>query len=868
MVTMVAHKLAVAATAQPTSTTAAAATPPSTQANPSSYVSHAEGGKYSTWNTAWKLPTAGQGIITFDIQGAVPGQTAALSVGQGVEANMAMSSEQPVSAFDNNLQLYELVFAGWANHISAIGRYTQQYNQSAPYYSQIANTVDYQADTKVASHCILTVNSATKTIGFNVNGYEKIACYDPNFLSNVQYWAGSSNKLQVTYSNINIYPLASAGSISTRGPLLNYRSIVSINYQNQQGGGDMQLCWAAAVAGAATTTAAPAAQIAVGPTGGAGTTNGSEFIMLVNPSNFWDNSPIAYGAPVMIISFYVVPGTATTTATGPSTTGVTVYPKIWTANTSNTTAASFPIQTVDQTDASVGSANTVFTINSIHGFTGTAHQGDAVFVTANAALSASTVTNKPRIVWNYSTAATASGQLFAGDATTPTSRELSNGVAMISEEAVTTANQTAFNAIMQSSLFNLPVNVSSDYVEETGVATAIAVGSIMQSNNVPRLVVSALNSSTPNVIYTYDANSLGATPWGMLDAVDDKGNEIAFITNIAVACDGSEYIVDNTGNVYRFNWDKNNFTKISAGTANTGLAITKVAVGSSSSLWAIDSKKNAYQYNFTTQAWEIRVGSDSQGDVLDISVAIDGTVAIVNARNTISTYAGSNQWQTLGGTHVKNVAAVSADLIYFTQLSGLSSIQLWQYSKGTASAVADAKGNPITGFVTIAATSGAFFGLDTKGDIYNKGSSAVKVVQAAATAAKSTTTAKGGTTAATSAATAAQPKITAQVVAPTTTTRYQAKVNGTLPATKTPAQILAEQVASQNAQKTVVAKKQTKAAPVQTSPYTAPAAGGVIAHATAASVLVKAPTAAPKPAAPAAKAPAAGISPAAALAGH
>ncbi|KAF9262027.1 hypothetical protein L218DRAFT_988522 [Marasmius fiardii PR-910] len=169
-----------------------------------------------------------------------------------------------------------------------------------------------------------------------------------------------------------------------------------------------------------------------------------------------------------------------------------------------------------------------------------------------------------------------------------------------------------------------------------GSFTRISAGSVTN-------VWGVSSAASGNIFrYTGDDDSVPG-PWVEIPgALTDVG--ILPLTDIGAAADGTVWGVNSIGEVFRYTWDSNHWTKI---TGN----LKRISVGSRTIVWGVNSDNNVFRYTGNdSNPWEQIPGPTTSGGLSDIGVGADGTVWGVNSAGNIFRYIPqTNSWTNISG---------------------------------------------------------------------------------------------------------------------------------------------------------------------------------------------------------------------------
>lgn len=187
--------------------TTTATTPSISTAN--AYNSNAENAVFNTWKNEWQLPTAGSGVISFNVKA-----TNDIFIGLSSTA----SQQDP---------MYTIQLSGWSERFLC-GLLKTKFNSSS--FAVANNLLDLNSKGTTNTtwtqtqpsfkptgndQITITLDSQTKTITVVANGATVFTYNDPAFLSSVKYVSFSSWNTPITYSNISFSALAAAPTTAT-----------------------------------------------------------------------------------------------------------------------------------------------------------------------------------------------------------------------------------------------------------------------------------------------------------------------------------------------------------------------------------------------------------------------------------------------------------------------------------------------------------------------------------------------------------------------------------------------------------------------------------------------------------------------------
>lgn len=197
-------------------------------------------------------------------------------------------------------------------------------------------------------------------------------------------------------------------------------------------------------------------------------------------------------------------------------------------------------------------------------------------------------------------------------------------------------------------------------------ATSVAVGSRLGSF---LLLAIGLDGK----LRRYDPEDI--KPWGVMSVKDEVGTDIVGLDSVEATSDGSIYINDKSGKVYRYDWDAKAFKLLPPG--SDSVYIDQLSVGKKGGedfvlgvdLTTKDAKNTLYQYDFKKPGWVARTDAD---ECMYVATSADGeTVLVIDPTNQVFKLKsirtdGSFAWKQMPDITLTNVALGDKNTVYGT----------------------------------------------------------------------------------------------------------------------------------------------------------------------------------------------------------
>jgi|GEM_PF-5504655 hypothetical protein len=150
--------------------------------------------------------------------------------------------------------------------------------------------------------------------------------------------------------------------------------------------------------------------------------------------------------------------------------------------------------------------------------------------------------------------------------------------------------------------------------------------------------------------------------------------------------------------------------------------IDKISVGDVNNVWGVDANKNICQ--LSSKGWEKKTTG------IDVSVASDGTVVVVNEKNEPVLLNKEGKWDVMsGGAKLTSIAVADNDTMWGLFVKGDTS-EVYNFDGKTWSQVKSAKGDTLVKLIKLAANAEqVVMGLNSGGQMFRCNSDRIQLVE-------------------------------------------------------------------------------------------------------------------------------------------